>query len=179
MQQKKTGIVLNIDGVLTNVGTYLGTSYLGDGGQDTALSHIDRNSLRFLKILCKHTGAEVIIYSAWAGMKTTPDGWKTFFGHIVQDVPVVEVVSIDDYYEAHRRKAVLASVAARYEQMLLISDDIDEIEAAHPHVRTTMRTGFQLEHLAKAASMLGANKLAQDIQKALEHTQGYPQANAA
>ena len=171
MQNNKTGIVLNIDGVLTNISTYLGSEYLGrdrDEGSDIGLADIDQTSLRLLKVLCDQVQAEVIIYSAWAVLKNTPEAWKTFFGHLVRDVPVAEVVSAADYLDSNRRPAALAAVAAKYARILLISDDIDETEAAYPHVRTTMRNGFQLEQLMNAATILGATKLAGEIQERLD-----------
>jgi hypothetical protein len=156
MQLEKTGIILNIDGVLTNLGTYVSSRYLGSKSNDgVSIGLIDSNSLRFLKVLCDQAKAEVIIYSSWAAGKTTVEAWRTFFGQLVPDIPVEGVIPAGDYVNAERRA-------------VLISDDIDEWEANYPYVHTSFRTGFQLEHLRDAATLLGATSLAANISKDLE-----------
>jgi hypothetical protein len=169
MQQDKTGIILNIDGVLTNLGTYVSSRYLGSKSNDgVSIGLIDSNSLRFLKVLCDQAKAEVIIYSSWAAGKTTVEAWRTFFGQLVPDIPVEGVIPAGDYVNADRRAVALKLVAAKFSRMVLISDDIDEWEADYPYVRTSFRTGFQLEHLRDAATLLGATSLAANISKELE-----------
>jgi hypothetical protein len=169
MQQDKTGIILNIDGVLTNLGTYVSSSYLGSkSNEGVSIGLIDSNSLRFLKVLCDQAKAEVIIYSSWAAGKTTAEAWRTFFGQLVPGIPVEGVIPAGDYVNADRRAVALQLVAAKFSRMVLISDDIDEWEADYPYVRTSFRTGFQLEHLRDAATLLGAASLAANISKELE-----------
>jgi hypothetical protein len=88
----------NVDGVLTNASTCW---LLEEGSSDVDL--LDPTVLRLLEKLCKTLGAKVVMATSWVVRYTTAEEWRGIFAAKGVDIPVVDVLPMDD--EAWWRKA--------------------------------------------------------------------------